>query len=244
MFVKAKLKVWLLLIAISFLFSKGSEIATTIYKNHMDEELNGNSINAYSINVENVNASIKNKINGTKFKVDDKNFELLVNQNNSDIIITKNEYSESGYKKLENYLYVPYVMIANPYLSEISQTYINKNNVGYTKDMRSLLLDIESEKNWKEAGLDNEYLIEKTSNPIKLIIPSELSDDYAMIREYFIYALNGYSKPNENEYKKLEKRVDDILNKCDKIENVSVLFQQSSYLLFLLNSFYFLHLKI
>lgn len=230
MFVKAKLKLWLLLIVGSILISKAPGIIKSLHKQYEANKIAENTITTYTVDIESNDISLKNAITGKKFNIDNSNYQLMVSNNNPDIVITTDEKTRTGYKEFKNYLYVPYIMVMNPYLGEASQTYIYKDNSGdYSKDIRYILLDIENEKTWKDVDLDHDGTVGKTSKLVKLIIPNEFSDEYMKIREYFIYALNDYKKPNEEEYNELANRVDNILGKCERVEDLTTLFHQSSW---------------
>ena len=142
-------------------------------------------------------------------------------------IITRSEETYDGYTELKKYLYVPYVMVANPNLASSSQEYfgeIAKNK--YKKDIRYILSAMEEDKKWKDLGLNGDSIVKGN---VSFIIPDEYSVGYNDIREYFILALNDFKMPSEDEINELSLRVDNILAKCTKVESIQSEFTKNSW---------------
>lgn len=144
------------------------------------------------------------------------NFDITSNPQNADIIIkTHSDGQIDGYKKYDKLLYTPLVAFAY----EADQLGFNKlsetNGVAYYKDLAVVLDAIENEKTFEDIGL-TKFI----AGPVKLTIPDKGSSYYLLTEELFYEVLNDGKIPTEEERANLKERVDNLLDKCEKSEDV------------------------
>lgn len=223
MFVKAKVKVWVVIILICGILYKVPAIIS-----HITREI---PVTEYSVGIDIDDVSLKNRIAGQTISTKDNFIELNVKNDEQDFIITEssheNKYPE--YEKIEGYLYTPLVMFINNNVVNYNDnlTFVEQDSgKAYMKDIRYLLQAIESDKTWKDIGFD-EHLVGKEKDPVKFIIPNEYDSVYPAIRDYIVLALNDFRNPTMEELKELEQRADIILAKCEQMENISGVFKSS-----------------
>lgn len=224
MFVKAKIKVWAMIILICGILYKIPGIISYITRDVPVME--------YSVGIDIDDVSLKNRIAGQTISQKDNVIKLSVKSEDQDFIISRrsDENKYPGYEKMEGYLYTPLVMFVNNNVVNYNDniTIVEQDSgSAYMKDIRYLLQAIESDKTWKDIGFD-ERLIGKEKENVKFIIPNEYDSIYQTIRDYFVLALNDFKIPTEEEQKELQQRVDAIIAKCDKQENVSGILKGSS----------------
>lgn len=227
MYIKSKWKTWLFLIVIAVAIKVLPGYVNTFLTQRAEKKQADAIVTTYTIEVEDVNPAIKNKILGETIKVNNTNIKFANSFGEPDIIITRSEETYDGYTELKKYLYVPYVMVANPNLASSSQEYfgeIAKNK--YKKDIRYILSAMEEDKKWKDLGLNGDSIVKGN---VSFIIPDEYSVGYNDIREYFILALNDFKMPSEDEINELSLRVDNILAKCTKVESIQSEFTKNSW---------------
>ena len=228
MFFKSKLKIWVILIITSLIISALLGAVRNTMEKKREKREEENVYTEWTIDIRHGDTTTKNRLSGRKIDVNGKNVKLIIKTESPDIIISnKNEESEE-YIELKDYLYIPYIMVANPFISNNQFCFnsTNEKKEKYTKDIRYILSAIENEQTWKDIGLDQENV---AKGNVSLMIPDEYSEAYPMIKEYFIWALNNYKEPNGNERQELTERVDAILEKCVKIENLAAQFDKSSW---------------
>lgn len=228
MIFKSKLKVWLLIIVVASIISSIPGIINNYKVKKAAEDIYTTCV----IDIDVDDTVLKNRVSGSMIDVAGENVKIMISSDNPDIIISENEKTKSGYVELKDYLYIPYVMVANPNLKGADQECFNKvsgNYTKYEKDIRYILKAIEEDKKWCDIGIENSSVIDNGNNKVTLIIPNEYNNAYQKIREYFIFALNDYKKPDANEINELAKRVDLILEKCEKSENIASLFTKSTW---------------
>lgn len=228
MIFKSKLKVWLFIIVIASIISSIPGIINNYKAKKAAEDIYTTCV----IDIDVDDTVLKNRVSGSMIDVAGENVKIMISSDNPDIIISENEKNKSGYVELKNYLYIPFVMVANPNLKGADQECFNKvsgNYTKYEKDIRYILKAIEEDKKWSDIGIENSSVIDNGNNKVTLIIPNDYNSAYQKIREYFILALNDYKKPDANEINELAKRVDLILEKCEKSENIASLFTKSTW---------------
>jgi len=233
MFVKLKWKFWLILIVVCFIISKVPPCIIQYNEKKASEEEAAKVYSTCVIDIRQNNPALKNRISGEMIHINGTNVKVISSSENPDIIISEKKDSLDGYDELEDFLYVPYIMVANPNLIGTSQTCfnpVNNDKEKFSKDIRYILEAMEEGKKWKDIGIDNDNVIGNKKDNVTLMIPTRYTNEYQKIKNYCIYALNNYSKPkNEDEYAILLARVNNILNQCIEVENIEAEFTQSSW---------------
>ena len=143
-------------------------------------------------------------------------FEITSNLQNADIIIkVHSEGQIDGYKKYDKLLYTPLVTFAY----EADELGFNKlsetNDVVFYKDLSVILNAIEDGKTFEDIELTRFI-----DGPVKLAIPNKSSPYYSLIEELFYEVLNDGEIPTEEERTVLKERVDNLLDKCEKLEDI------------------------
>lgn len=226
--IKSKLKVWVWLILICLFITNLPNIYSVV-KDKITEYNEMNEIRqTLSINIDTNDVTMKNRLSGEALRVDDFYTSIVISSDNPDVIITKQNIEKDGYEKLEKFLYVPYVMISNPYLPSRNNCFSSLGDYTYSKNMIYILEAIEKDMTWKDIGLDDENTVKKDER-VSLTIPDERTEAYKNIRTYFMYVLNGYKEPTEENSAELMTRVNNILSKCEKVENIPTMFKQKSW---------------
>ncbi|WP_373261900.1 hypothetical protein [Hungatella hathewayi] len=229
MFIKANWKVWLIMIIVAIVITFAPTTITKIKEQRKAES----TYDTFIIDIKADNLSLKNRISGKIINVNGKNLKIIVNSENPDLIIAREKKEITGYSELENYLYVPYIMVANPNLRNNSQScFYEVNGEGYlrySKDIRYILSAIETGKTWKEMGFEEDSIIGDLNEPVTLVIQAEYDNSYDDMKKYFMLALNDFKVPTKMESADLEARANAILSKCVKTEDISYLFNQNKW---------------
>lgn len=227
--IKAKLKVWISLILLC-LFVVNLPTIYTVLSEKINEWVKSNEVyQTVRIDIDINDVALKNRLSGqTSRLANDHVTEILVGTDNPDIIITKEELEKPGYEKLDKFLYVPYAMFANPYFANNSGVFTQLSDYTYSKDMKTILEAIEQGVTWEAFGLKNRDAV-NIDSPVSLSIPYERSEAYQSIREYFMYVLNNYKEPTDEEIPALAKRTDLILSRCEKVESMVSKFQSDKW---------------
>ena len=217
MFVKAKFKLWIAILILCSLLSQVPGIIAYITRDI--------PVTQYSVGFDMDDTALKNRVAGKEIVLQDNKVSLSVNNTNQDFIIAKKNDKNlyDGYEKLNGYLYTPIVMFINTNLSSYKKnfTIVNQESgKAYMKDIRYLLQAIEEDKTWEDIGID-EHLIGKKKEAVTLIVPSEYDETYQDIRNYFVMVLNDFKAPSGSDLPDLQARVDNILKKCRKQEDIS-----------------------
>lgn len=217
MFVKAKFKLWIAILILCSLLSQVPGIIAYITRDI--------PVTQYSVGFDMDDTALKNRVAGKEIVLQDNKVSLSVNNTNQDFIIAKKNDKNlyDGYEKLNGYLYTPIIMFINTNLSSYKKnfTIVNQESgKAYMKDIRYLLQAIEEDKTWEDIGID-EHLIGKKKEAVTLIVPSEYDETYQDIRNYFVMVLNDFKAPSGSDLPDLQARVDNILKKCRKQEDIS-----------------------
>lgn len=151
-------------------------------------------------------------------------FNYLVDSKNPDIYFSDSSEGsvKEGYTKYSNYLYSPLVLFVrydvydnasgfsriDPQLNSSSPLQI---------DLYDILVAVEKNQEWKDIGISTQVV----KGPVVLTIPNERSPYFEAVVDLFYMTLNNLKEPTETEYEELTPRVLNILNKCEKISDVS-----------------------
>lgn len=175
-------------------------------------------IEDFSVYTETGDTSFDNKIT-TIHDTFDTTYNVVKNKENADIIITNadNERTIEGYKKYPTELYTPIVMYIYCARRDSSTGFRKEQSNVYYKDFKTILEAFEENKTYEDIGIDEKTL----SGPIKLAIPTQKSLYYKDIEDLFYYTLNDNQKPNETQKEALRERVEKLLNKCTKEEDIA-----------------------
>ena len=225
MFIKTKWKIWVMMLIIAV----GLKFGLTFFKNFVETKKQDAIVSEVRIDFQEEDAKYKNIVAEKKIKVDGKNYKIIATSDDPDLIITKSDKKLEGYTKKENFLYIPLIMVANPKFQQ-SENFFNKiDSYQYEKDFRLILKAMEEGKTWRDIGISSTSVVENPKDEVSLIIPNEYDKSYQEIKDYILLALNDYKEPTEDEIPDLLKRTNAILAKCEKVDNISTLFNQSTW---------------
>lgn len=147
-------------------------------------------------------------------------FNIYDTINGSDIVITEPSNKDiPGYVKYNNYIYTPIVMFARRECLEEKSgfTVYNSGSTASTayKDLYPILVAIEEGKQFADIGISKNV----ATGTVKLYLPSSNSPYYNAVVDT-IYATLNNGVPTDAQRKILEPRVNDILSKCEYVEDV------------------------
>ena len=144
---------------------------------------------------------------------------LLPQTNNADIVFSNNTTPLEDYTLHENVLYSPLVLYVSSAVHDWSDGFGAKPGSAYyhTIDLRSVLIAMESGKDWESLGIDEHVLTGK----ITLFIPAKHIYYYPEVVELFYITLNDYKIPTNEERAALEPRVNTLLSLCTEVESFS-----------------------
>lgn len=218
---KAKYKIWILLLIISIVICNFSTVIATIKKN------NPFSCTTYKTYVSVTEKNMAERL-GT-FKKSGAKIQLVTNINNADVII-KNSSDEviEGYTKYAEQFTSPIVMfVPSKAYSEDNTGFVHQSystsmsTYKYIqKDLLSILEAVESDKKYTDLGIDKDIFGDKE---VKLAIPDKNAEGYDDVILLIKLTLNNYSYDNLDNTN-LTTRVNKILDKCIKYEDVSEYF--------------------
>ena len=225
MFIKAKWKIWVMMLVIAV----GLKFGLAFFKDFLETKKQDAIVSEVRIDFQEEDAKYKNIVAEKKIKADGKNYKIIATSDDPDLIITKSDKKLEGYTKKENFLYIPLIMVANPKFQQ-SENFFNKiDSYQYEKDFRLILKAMEEGKTWRDIGISSTSVVENPKDEVSLIIPNEYDKSYQEIKDYILLALNDYKEPTEDEITDLLKRTNAILAKCEKVDNISTLFNQSTW---------------
>lgn len=226
MFIKAKWKVWLGMLAIAALL----QFSKVFIVNFITGLFNEPAYTECRIEFRDEDAKYKNTVSGKNIVIDSSTaYKLTTTSEDPDIIITKDNETIDGYTKKENYAYVPLIMVANPSVSGKDAFFNAIKNRQCEKDIRIILKAIEEGKSWKDIGITSNSVVNNSKDKVTLIIPNEYDKSYQKIKNYILLALNDYKEPSEAELVDLTNRTNAILYKCTKVDSISALFHQNTW---------------
>ena len=147
-------------------------------------------------------------------------YKLYDTMDSVDIIVKESSNTTiNGYKKYSNYVYTPIVLIARRACLEENSGFTVYNSGGASstcyKDLLPILVAIEEGKQYSDIGIAKDV----ASGEVKLCIPSESNLYYNAVVDTIYATLNG-GVPTEAERQHLKERVDNILSKCEKVEDI------------------------
>lgn len=142
-------------------------------------------------------------------------------EDGADIIISQHSSKKiDGYVKYDKKIYSPIVVYAYGATSEKSGFTLSagtyENCASY--NFMTLLDAFENEKTYKDLGIT--YVGDENSK-VMFVISSENSMEYEYIKELFYTTLNNGTIASVDDRAKLKQRVDSLLDKCIKVENVT-----------------------
>ena len=149
---------------------------------------------------------------------DTSHFKIVSNMNDADIIILAQDDNKNinGFTKYYSSMYSPIVMYMQ-ITEENKEEFVDLNvNTSIGKDYYSILTAFENNGNYSDLGITSKSL----TGEIQIVIPNENSYYYDEVVDTIYYALNGNKIPTETEKNELEKRVNNILDKCIKVDDV------------------------
>ena len=191
-------------VVIPWVGSWGDYTETTVYAESMYDE------------------GILNNLGNTSFA----GYEWYVDKQNPDIFITDDISIEKkeGYTKYPNSLYSPLVLYVRSQVIDSSHHsgFIRMipedgNNSPLQIDLYNILEGIEQDKDWKDIGVSTKVVKGK----INVCIPNERCPYYSKVVDLFYLTLNNNKVPTEDEKVALTSRVNALLNKCEKITDIS-----------------------
>ena len=226
MFIKAKWKVWLGMLAIAALL----QFSKCFIVNFITGLFNEPAYTECRIEFRDEDAKYKNTVSGKNIVIDSSTaYKLTTTSEDPDIIITKDNETIDDYTKKENYAYVPLIMVAKPSVSGEDAFFNGIKNRQCEKDIRIILKAIEEGKSWKDVGITSNSVVNNSKDKVTLIIPNEYDKSYQKIKNYILLALNDYKEPSEAELVDLTNRTNAILYKCTKVDSISALFHQNTW---------------
>ena len=146
-------------------------------------------------------------------------FKLFLQSKNADIIISDDDYENiEGYTKYDDCLWSPLVLYACG-LSTNNEGFIKttNNSACYKVDLYNILLAMEKNADWESLGVDEDIV----NGKVTIYIPREESHYYDKVVELFYLTLNNGRTPTETERAALKNRVEVLLNKCNKVADIS-----------------------
>lgn len=145
--------------------------------------------------------------------IDTKEVAEIIMQPSSDEVI-------AGYSKYDNYVYTPLVLFARSTClnNDSGFTVLDANSSDSTayKDLLVILEAMEEDKTYEDIGISKKV----ATGPVKLAIPSKTSVYYPYIEELFYATINNGKIPTEAEKTALKTRVDNLMKKCIKVEDI------------------------
>lgn len=148
--------------------------------------------------------------------------EEKFNLKNPDMIISMDDKEIDGFKKYEEFYFSPLVLyIGDNAREEDSGFYIEETETSlnvYTnasKNLNILLDAVENDKTWQDIGVKENVATGK----VILSIPDKNTGYYEYVKELFYLNIGEEITP-EN-YEQIASRVEKIINKCEKVENVA-----------------------
>lgn len=153
-------------------------------------------------------------------------YEWYVDKQNPDIYITDDISLEKkdGYTKYSNHLYSPLVLYVR------SQVVDGSHHSGFIRmipddgnssplqiDLYNVLEGMEQDKEWKDIGVSTKVVKGK----INVCIPNERCSYYSKVVDLFYLTLNNNKVPTEEEKTALTSRVNALLDKCEKVTDIS-----------------------
>lgn len=162
------------------------------------------------------NDSFLQDLTGVKFN----KYRTVISSDNPEIVFSLNS-EKLGYSKYENFISSPMVLYFPYEIDSYPDGFsVVGKSTSYTTpfkcDLNGILNAIEQEKTWEEAGYSKRVFKGK----VQLIIPNESSVLYEDTKRLFLKNLYDIDKLNEEELKKAENRVKEIMNKCVKVFDV------------------------
>lgn len=143
---------------------------------------------------------------------DSGDFDIIFEDSNSTVKL--------GYTQYKNYFYTPMVLYVRAAVRNHIEGFTKISSDQYTPlsiDLVNLLEAMEAGRTWKDLGVNTSVVKEQ----VILTIPYSRSPYYAYVEELFYYALNDYAVPSEAKREILKTRVDALLDKCEKVEDIA-----------------------
>lgn len=219
MFIKAKYKIWLAILAACVICSLLMRVIPQIKANKEEKKKREVS---YTIQMDTKDQALNSRISNQTITVKGKDVTFIHSNLDPDIIITDKTEEHAGYEKMEGGLYTTFTLFANKYLYKgHDSSWLNKSNEHdtdkYSKDIRILLEAIEHKKTWNDIGAENNYIV-KPEEPVNLYIPTKYHYSFESLRQYIVVALNDYEPINDENVNELVERADKILMNSKQIE--------------------------
>lgn len=163
------------------------------------------------------NDTFLNDLKGVKFN----KYKSVISTDNPEIVFSLEE-QKLGYVKYDNFISSPMVLYFPYDIDNHTDGFsiVGKSTSYYVPfkcDLNGILIAIEQGKTWEEVGYSKKVLKGK----VQLIIPDESSILYKPTKDLFLRNLYEVESLNEEELKKAENRVKEIMNKCVKVFDVS-----------------------
>ena len=200
---KGKIWTWVIVIGICSLFYWFFNIVVPFFGTDGNIVINSEILE---------NDSFLQDLTGVKFN----NYKSVISSDSPEIVFSMDNDKE-GYTKYSNFISSP-IVVYFPYdIDSYTDGFsVVGKSTGYTTpfkcDLEGILKAIEQDKTWEEAGYNKRALKGK----VQLIIPNESSVLYEDTKKLFLKNLYDVDKLSEEELKKAENRVKDIMNKCVK----------------------------
>lgn len=148
------------------------------------------------------------------------NYNMYDNAENADIIMMESSNTTiTGYKKYSNYVFTPIVLFARDECRDEKSGFTvysagTSSSTCY-KDLYPILIAIEEGKQFADIGISKNV----ATGEVKLCIPAENNIYYDAVVNTIYATLNG-GIPTMAERQALKERVDKILDKCEKVEDI------------------------
>lgn len=151
-------------------------------------------------------------------------FHFHVENNNPDFYFcdSSDEVVKTGYTKYSEALYSPMVLYVRYAVFDNNDGFIRINPSDNSQsplqiDLYDILEGMENNKEWKDIGVSTKVV----KGNINIVIPNERSSYYDAVVDLFYLTLNNLKVPTESEYNLLTPRVNALLEKCEKMVDIS-----------------------
>lgn len=146
-------------------------------------------------------------------------YDMILDDSNSDVIITDKVDTIDGYKKYDNILYSPLVLFAVQDVADYPDGFIKvpTSSSAFRVDLYTILSAIENGKNWEDIGVNKNVV----NGAVTLYIPNEMNSYYSKVVDLFYMTFNNGEMPSEERRAELEKKVNNVLSKCHKIPDIT-----------------------
>ena len=214
---RTRFDIWIFLLILAFLINSVPKMLSNIDLEAVED--------VYTVYTEDVDMELVNAQSNLSVQVDNSGFnhqQTLKNINtkdNADIIIGNFNEDFNGYKKYEDFLYSPITLFAPSQVLDYPDGFSHSKGTynSYGKDLKVILEAIENNKKYEDLGIDKHVL----KGNIELYIPDQSNFYYETIVDVIYLTLNDGIMPTDTQKNELKSRVDNIIKKCKKVEDIA-----------------------